>query len=325
MKSNLNKSNKKSKTVVVFYLLVAVFMIYGLAEIIYSIINNGFGAVFDIIFTVIIGGIFSFIFLASAKGTWGKFLRSKGKVKQADEFDDAVNQIQTNDKAHINFNLENFLIGLSVLIIFGGIGIGVVCWGNAQLQKITGEDYVATTATIERVESVEINENTNNSSSANNTMYSLCYSFTSDDGNKYYATESTAWGKINFKEGNEVKIFYNRENPKEISTLSTPISLICGGSFFIAVSFLFFLIKLGLGYDGKTNRLTTLIVGSIFAGFGITLYVAVYLASGGSIISLILNGAIMYALGCFVLVGILCIVSSVIGVLKNIFCYNKHK
>ena len=313
----MKEPKKRPKTAIVLYLLVAVFIIYGIAEIIYSVLNNGFNAVYDIIITVVIGGIFSFIFIASARGAWGKMLRSRGFVKEAEEYETAVEELKSKETASFKINKKSLAIGLCIFVICGAIGAVAIWFGNSQLQKINGDGFVKTTATIA---SIEVGEDDDG-----NDTYSLCYKFTDENGVVRYATDNSSWGQINFTIGNEVTIYYNRANPNSITTLATPVLLICVGSFFITVSFLILLTQLGVGRNKKTNGITSLIAGLIFAGFGITFYLAVYFASGGSFVSLLLNGAAMYAIGCFVIVGLLFIAYSVYSIIKNAFFPDKEE
>ena len=312
------KKNKQSKaTLIVMYMIVTVFIIYGIAEIIYSVKNNGFSAIYDIIFTVVIGGIFSIIFLASAHGAWGKMLRSRGFVKEAEEYETAVEELKSNETASFKINKKSLAIGLCIFVICGAVGSLAIWFGNSQLQKINGDGFVKTTATIA---SIEVGEDDDG-----NDTYSLCYKFTDENGVEHYATDNSSWGQINFKVGNEVTIYYNRANPNSITTLATPVLLLCIGSFFIVVSFLILLIQLGVGRNKKTNSITSLIAGLIFAGFGTAMYLSMYFAGGGSFISILLNGAVTYALGCFIIVGLMFIVYSVYSIIKNAFFPEKEE
>ncbi len=317
MKKSDKNDKKKLKTAIVLYVIVAIFIIYGIAEIIYSVTHNGFGGVYDIIFTIVIGGIFSFIFLASARGAWGKFLRSKGFVKEAEEYEAAVEELQTDNNTKPKFSKKGLAIGLCIFIICGAVGSFAIWFGNTQLKKITGDEYIKTTATIANIEA-DLDDD-------GDTTYSLCYEFTDENGIVHYATDNSSWGQINFTVGNEVTIYYSRTNPDSITTLATPVLLFCVGSFFIVVSFLILLVQLGVGRTKKTNSITSLIVGLVFSGFGIAMYLSMYFAGGGSFISILLNGAVTYALGCFIIVGLLFIVYSVYSIIRNAFFPEKDE
>ncbi len=319
--------------------LIGIFCVYAVAEIVYQCINFSFGSIIDIFITILICTTFCVVMYLSMKmsvsakakkqkETAAVNLQSLGLENDAQQ---APQNIDSSKKPkggfkwwlhqHFVINIKNTLIGLGILLVFGGAGSAFVWAAGSNIAKLNSSNWVKTVATIEYV-----THHTNEDPSLDKPFEVLQYVFLDGEGNKIAADGNADFAGLTLRAGNKVTIYYNINSPKQIKTTSTAIMLYLVGGFFIACSLLAFLSLFDINQTFSRGNVAAMALGGLFAGFGLTFFAGVHAAGGDNLLQLCLGlGCGGYALGCFIIIGCFIMLLGLFGILKTLITKLKRK
>ncbi len=293
------------------YLLIATFISLALFCITLHFVYFGFSVdgIISAVIIIIICIILTAIFSLSARGTIKvkrKNNLSRFRKRMESEIEDEIANKSNSKKEKI----KNLLLGLTIFIVCGIGYIPLFILGSNSLKKINSDNYTKTTATIKFV--IDDGEG----------MSRLAYTYTAEDGNIYRSNTNVSFGGVAFKEGKTVTIYYDNSSPDVIISTSNIILTFMGGAFFFLGGLFAFL---GMSVIGRSS-IFAIAFGIIFLMFSVCMIAGIELASGLSFLELIGSGLSVYAMLCFLIIGLLLTGIGISETIKNInFAIYKHK
>lgn len=299
------------------------FIIYAIASICFMVLNYDSIPLFDIIVVGVIGGILTYLFIASIirkiKHTDFELTEEElsDETSDKDEIDILIEKslkketLDPNSLVEDDFEVEDpnkirrdKILHSLLLLVFLVVGVVMLYFGCKEIISYNSADYIKTEATI-----------IGYSANPEENLSQSVYHFFDLDGNEYFAESKIEIASMPFlKAGNKVNIYYLKADPNTIHTMAEPLIILTIGSLFTVLSIIFFLNQFE---STKKIKLMPLFVGLVFLSIPALTFTIFKLISGASLASVLFGSFISYLLGIFSSFGILILVGGTIDIMKN--------
>lgn len=204
------------------------------------------------------------------------------------------------------FSVKNFLTGLLIFAICGGVS-GVLFAINAQQnRKFDNPNVVQATATVEPVR-VQGTEN----------EYRLAYVYEDLEGNEHVYKSSSSISGVSFREGKTMTVYYNIHNPEIAFTKSDSTMLTVVAIFFLLGGLIVFIAN----NLSSSNVILPIVVGAVFMLFGGGVLTGIGQASGLNLFETMMCGPFGFGCSLFFALGSMFVIFGIFGIFREIYYF----